>query len=137
MSWKDLADFPQDIPNIPAMGTPDEIDEMWYNAEHSYRPITIKPFAGKNDPPLRVMDRQHLPAGHEDFIPYEERMYQFFRNYRLDVERGKIACSNEEYRCVLIREDYYKALWLSDDPEVRRQALRELLYYVKQGRVAV
>ncbi|MBR0185765.1 MAG: hypothetical protein IJQ24_07025 [Synergistaceae bacterium] len=111
MSWKDLPEFPQDIPEIPAMGTPDEIDEMWYNAEHSYPAITIKPFTGKNEPPLRPMQRQHLPLGHSDRIPYEERMYQFFRNYRLDVERGRIACSDEEYDIAYIHEEIYRAIW--------------------------
>ena len=165
MSWKEIADFPQDIPNIPAMGTPDEIDEMWYNAEHSYPAITIKPFTGKNEPPLRPMQRQHLPLGHPDRIPYEERMYQFFRNYRIDVERGRIACSNEEYRSVLVHEDYYKSLWLgeahltyiitdipvditepesrrafliyhwSKDPEAKKEAEKTLFRYTKTGRV--
>ena len=110
MSWKDLAGLPQ-IPEIRSSMTRDEIDEMWYNAEHSYPAITIKPFTGKNEPPLRPMQRQHLPLGHPDRIPYEERMYMFFRDYRIDVERGRIACSNEEYRSVLRHEEIYKSLW--------------------------
>ena len=113
---RDLPYFPQDIPAEQRSSfTPDEIDEQHYNAEKSRRStggVTIKPFTGRNDPPLRVMERQHLPLGHPDRIPYEERMYQFFRNYRLDVEHGKIACSNEEYRSVLRHEEIYKSLWL-------------------------
>ena len=113
---RDLPYFPQDIPAEQRSSfTPDEIDEQHYNAEKSRRStggVTIKPFTGRNDPPLRVMERQHLPLGHPDRIPYEERMYQFFRNYRIDVERGRIACSDEEYSCVLRHEEIYKSFWL-------------------------
>ena len=167
MSLRDLAGLPQDIPTIPAMGTPDEVDEMWHNAEHSYPQVVIKPFTGRNDAPLRPMQRQHLPLGHPDRIPYEERMYQFFRNYRIDVERGRIACSNEEYRNVLVREDYYKSLWLgetilhygitsipiditepesrrafltytwSKDPEAKEEARRTLFRHTQTGRVNI
>ena len=111
MKISDIAGLPLEVSPYGAMGTPDEIDEMWYNAEHSYPKITIKPFTGKDEPPLRPMQRQHLPLGHPDRIPYEERMYMFFRNYRIDVERGRIAASNEAWHCANIHEQYYKALW--------------------------
>ena len=167
MNWENLAGLPHNVPTIPAMGTPDEIDEMWHNAEHSYPKVVIKPFTGRNDAPLRPMKRQHLPLGHPDRVPYEERMYQFFRNYRVDVERGRIACSNEEYRNVLEREDYYRSLWLgevkldygitsipidikepesrraffiyywSKDPEARKEARRTLFRYTRTGLVSI
>lgn len=162
MSWKDLAGLPQ-IPEIRSSMTRDEIDEMWYNAEHSYPKITIKPFTGKNEAPLRPMQRQHLPLGHPDRIPYEERMYMFFRDYRIDVERGRIACSDDEYRNALAHEDYYDSLYRketklfwrahtvridisspesrrafftyhwSKDPEAQESAYRTLLRYTKLG----
>ena len=167
MNINDIAGMPLEELPYGAMGTPDEIDEMWHNAEHSYPAVTIKPFTGRNDAPLRPMKRQHLPLGHPDRIPYEERMYQFYRNYRIDVERGRIACSNEAYQDVLEREDYYRSLWLgevkldygitsipinikepesrrafftyywSKDPEAREEARKTLFRYTKTGQVSI
>ena len=84
-------------------------DEQFY-PEHYCAPITFKPFTGKNEPPLKRMERQHLPLGHPDRLSFEERCYRFFRDYRVDVERGRIACSDKNYKYADAYEQYYKAL---------------------------
>ena len=87
-----------------------DVDEEWAMAENIVGNIWFKPFTGKNEPPLRRMERQHLPEWHEDFMSYEERMYRFFMHYRADVEHGRIACSNAEWHCASCYERYYQAL---------------------------
>ena len=94
--------------------TPAEIEEGNYNAKHSQGGVSIKPFTGKNERPLRIMQRQHLPLGHEDRLSYEERMYRFFRDYRSDIEHGRVAADNETYHRVNVYTYYYKELFLGE-----------------------
>ena len=81
-----------------------------FNPDHYCAPITFKPFVGKNEPPIHRAERQHLPAGHPDKLSFEERCYGFFRDYRVDVERGRIACNNKEYKYACAYEQYYLGL---------------------------
>lgn len=94
-------------------------------------------------------------------------MYQFFRNYRIDVERGKIACSDEEYHNVLEHENYYETLcsgsmslyygitsipiditepdsrrafltyYWSKDPEAREAARKTLFHYARTSGISI
>ena len=91
-----------------------EIEEGHYNAMHSLGGVSIKPFTGKNEQPLRRMERQHLPLGHEARLSYEERMYRLFRDYRSDIEHGRIAASKEEYHRVNKYTYYYQELFLQE-----------------------
>ena len=81
-----------------------------FDAEHYCAPITFKQFAGKDEPPLQRMKRQNLPLEHPDRLSFEERCYRFFRDYRVDVEHGRIACSNKVYKYACAYEEYYHAL---------------------------
>ena len=67
------------------------------------RPITV-------NKPLRVMERQYLPLDDEHRLSFVERLYRFYRDYRVDAERGRIDCSDKDYYCAVDHERYYHAL---------------------------
>ena len=94
--------------------SPSEIEEGHYNAEQSRGGVNIKEFTERNEPPIRRMERQHLPLGHADRLSYEERMYRFFRDYRSDIEHGRVATDNETYHRVNVYTHYYKELFLGE-----------------------
>ena len=90
--------------------TPDRIDEEHANAEESMREPLHRSKPLLYGRPLRPMQRQHLPAEHENFVSFEERCYRLFRDYVMDIETGKVECSKEEYRKAVMYWNYYQAL---------------------------
>ena len=81
-------------------------DEQFYDTT----PVKIKPYTGTTEKPLRLMERQRVSKGDDYWLSFEERLFRFYHNYRVDVESGRLACSNEDYWCAVKHEQYYELL---------------------------